>query len=399
MSSTLPDDALHLAPQDLGQERARPHLGGDPVCAAHAARGDVQVPARRGVAERAVAQHRGGQRRRRRGRVQQAGRRRPGLARRGRVDPAVAADAALRASRRPAARPGGAAARRSATGRCGVWRRRSWPAGAARAPAPARRRGPSGRRPPGAAGRWSGRRWPDRAASRRRSAAAGARAASRLRANGSGSNASPSARSRARSPIRSWIDRMARRRSRLWPLPPSTLASAPAVLAKTVGLAERRVGELLQQAGDVAAGAAGRHDQRQADAPRDAAGTVAAKRAQLELVGQRVAGRPGLREGRPLQRQARADGGQPPELERPGLAEAVTPAAGRVGDQVEQPVGVLAGGGAPGAGARGVAAAQHQQGPDQRRLERAGRRRRAATGSRPWWSAGRRAAGSTRSTG
>src|SRR5262249_44231061 len=56
-----------------------------------------------------------------------------------------------------------------------------------------------------------------------------------LRANGSGSNESPTALSRARSPISSWIDRTAKRKSRLLPFPPSTFASTLAVFANAVG--------------------------------------------------------------------------------------------------------------------------------------------------------------------
>ena len=86
------DDAFHFAAHRLGQVRAVADFVGDPARGPRAARGDVQVPARRRVADRPVAQDRRGQRRRRRRRVQQPGRGRAGLAGRRRVDPAVGAE-------------------------------------------------------------------------------------------------------------------------------------------------------------------------------------------------------------------------------------------------------------------------------------------------------------------
>ena len=57
-----------------------------------------------------------------------------------------------------------------------------------------------------------------------------------VRAKGSGSNVSGPARSRARSPMSSWRDRIARRSSRLLPCPPSTLASRLPVWANAAGV-------------------------------------------------------------------------------------------------------------------------------------------------------------------
>ena len=132
---------------------------------------------------------------------------------------------------------------------------------------------------------------------------------------------------------------------------------------------QRRVGERGEQPRQVSRRGAVREHERDADAAGGAACPVAAQRAERELACQRVPGGPGAGEVPPLGGQPGADRAEPPQFQRPGLPVPELPGRGRVGDQVEQPVGVLARCGAAGPRAGGVLGSQHQQCVDQRYLQ------------------------------